>query len=132
MFLANGSSLEEAVRAGVKAGTFAVTSPGTQSSCPTLTDLRSNDALEAPPMLGRSTTEPLRDERIPAYCDSNAPQKIDAEDHPQTRPVYGFQRLPRWMTVGIHAKSLRGQAELVRTAEMSIGPRVKSLFTVKV
>lgn len=37
--LALGDSLEEAVRVGVQAGTFAVQSPGAQSSYPTLADL---------------------------------------------------------------------------------------------
>jgi ribokinase len=37
--LAFGATLEEAVRVGVRAGTFAVTSPGAQSSYPSRTDL---------------------------------------------------------------------------------------------
>lgn len=46
--LAAGEDLEEAVRTGVRAGTFAVQSPGAQSSYPTLGDLGLEDAVAAP------------------------------------------------------------------------------------
>lgn len=46
--LAVGESLEEAVRTGVRAGTFAVQSPGAQSSYPTPDDLGLADVLAAP------------------------------------------------------------------------------------
>jgi ribokinase len=39
-FLAKGESLGRAVEVGVLAGSFAVTSPGAQSSYPTLVDLQ--------------------------------------------------------------------------------------------
>ena len=46
--LASGASLQEAVTVGVQAGTFAVRSPGAQSSYPTLTDLGLADVVVAP------------------------------------------------------------------------------------
>jgi ribokinase len=46
--LAGGASLPEAVAVGVQAGTFAVRSPGAQSSYPTLTDLGLADVVAAP------------------------------------------------------------------------------------
>jgi ribokinase len=46
--LAAGQSLREAVRTGVLAGTFAVSSPGAQSSYPTPADLGTEEALVAP------------------------------------------------------------------------------------
>lgn len=44
--LAQGASLEQAVRLGVRAGTYAVGSPGAQSSYPTLSDLGVDGAAE--------------------------------------------------------------------------------------
>lgn len=46
--LAAGETLEEAVRTGVLAGTFAVSSPGAQSSYPTQADLGLGETLVAP------------------------------------------------------------------------------------
>lgn len=46
--LAGGATVQEAVAVGVQAGTFAVRSPGAQSSYPTLTDLGLADVVALP------------------------------------------------------------------------------------
>lgn len=50
---AGGASLQEALQLGVLAGTFAVQSPGAQTSYPTMSDLRSTDYAKQAPATAR-------------------------------------------------------------------------------
>jgi ribokinase len=61
-FLAKGATLEEAVKVGVQAGTFAVRKPGAQSSYPTLSDLGLDETVAvAGPAKAMAKIQPLHE-----------------------------------------------------------------------